>query len=82
MDQPFWMQTPKEWQGYLGTNLYGVLNHAHEVLPGMIERKYGRIVTVISDAGRFGEPNRECYSAAKAGAAGVHPQPGGHRRAV
>jgi 2-hydroxycyclohexanecarboxyl-CoA dehydrogenase len=70
MSRPFWEQTPKEWQGYLGVNLYGVLNHAHEVLPGMIERKYGRIVTVISDAARFGEANREAYSAAKAGAAG------------
>lgn len=70
MTAPFWEQSPREWHGYLGTNLYGVLNHVHAVLPGMIEREYGRIVTVISDAGRFGEPGRECYSAAKAGAAG------------
>jgi 3-oxoacyl-[acyl-carrier protein] reductase len=70
MTAPFWEQTPEEWHGYLGTNLYGVLNNAHAVLPGMIEREYGRIVTVISDAGRFAEPGRECYSAAKAGAAG------------
>lgn len=70
MVAPFWEQTPQEWHGYLGTNLYGVLNNVHAVLPGMIERQYGRIVTVISDAGRFGEPSRECYSAAKAGAAG------------
>ncbi|WP_113703711.1 SDR family NAD(P)-dependent oxidoreductase [Nonomuraea lactucae] len=70
MTAPFWEQTPAEWHGYLGTNLYGVLNNAHAVLPGMIERRYGRIVTVISDAGRFGEAGRECYSAAKAGAAG------------
>ncbi|MEW2353335.1 SDR family NAD(P)-dependent oxidoreductase [Spirillospora sp. NPDC029432] len=70
MTAPFWEQTPTEWHGYLGTNLYGVLNNAHAVLPGMIEREYGRIVTLISDAGRFAEPGRECYSAAKAGAAG------------
>ncbi|MFC5749543.1 SDR family NAD(P)-dependent oxidoreductase [Actinomadura rugatobispora] len=70
MTAPFWEQTPAEWHGYLGTNLYGVLNTAHAVMPGMIERGYGRIVTVISDAGRFAEPGRECYSAAKAGAAG------------
>ncbi|MDI9915365.1 SDR family NAD(P)-dependent oxidoreductase [Rhodococcus sp. IEGM 1379] len=70
MTRPFWEQTPEEWQGYLGTNLYGVLNNTHSVLPSMIKNKYGRIVTVISDAGRFGEVGRECYSAAKAGAAG------------
>ena len=70
MTAPFWEQTPTEWHGYLGTNLYGVLNTTHAVIPGMIERRYGRIVNVISDAGRFGEPGRECYSAAKAGTAG------------
>ncbi|MBO2462107.1 SDR family NAD(P)-dependent oxidoreductase [Actinomadura violacea] len=70
MTRPFWKQTPAEWHGYLGTNLFGVLNNVHAVLPGMIESGYGRIVTVISDAGRVGEPGREAYSAAKGGAAG------------
>ncbi|QKG21383.1 SDR family NAD(P)-dependent oxidoreductase [Actinomadura verrucosospora] len=70
MTRPFWRQTPAEWHGYLGTNLFGVLNNVHAVLPGMIESGYGRIVTVISDAGRVGEPGREAYSAAKGGAAG------------
>lgn len=70
MNRPFWKQNPAEWHGYLGTNLYGVLNNVHAVLPGMIDGGYGRIVTVISDAGRVGEPGREAYSAAKGGAAG------------
>ncbi|WP_153505333.1 SDR family NAD(P)-dependent oxidoreductase [Cumulibacter manganitolerans] len=70
MDRPFWEQQPSEWQGYLGTNLYGVLNTVHAVVPAMIKRRYGRIVNVISDAARFGEPNRECYAAGKAGTAG------------
>jgi len=39
-------------------------------VPPMIANKYGKIVTVISDAGRVGEPNLEIYSGAKAGAAG------------
>jgi 3-oxoacyl-[acyl-carrier protein] reductase len=38
----------------------------------MIERGAGgRLITVISDAGRVGEPGLEAYSAAKAGAAGL-----------
>jgi 3-oxoacyl-[acyl-carrier protein] reductase len=36
----------------------------------MMERRYGRITTVISDAGRVGEPHFVVYSGAKAGAAG------------
>src|SRR5690606_12968742 len=38
--------------------------------PDMVERRSGRIVTIVSDAGRIGEPFLVPYSAAKAGAAG------------
>ena len=67
---PFWQTDPAEWQRWLGTNLYGVMNCTRHVLPGMIGNRYGRIVTVISDAGRVGEGQLEIYSGAKAGAAG------------
>ncbi len=66
----FWETGPEEWRHWLGTNLYGVLNCSRAVLPGMIERRYGRIVTIVSDAGRVGEPHLAVYSGAKAGAAG------------
>lgn len=69
--KPFWETGPDEWQHWLGTNLHGVLNGCRAVLPGMISRRYGRIVTVISDAGRVGEPHLVVYSGAKAGAAGA-----------
>jgi 2-hydroxycyclohexanecarboxyl-CoA dehydrogenase len=68
--KPFWEQEPKDWQPFLGTNLFGVLNCTRCAVPGMIHRNYGKLVTVISDAGRVGEPNLEIYSGAKAGAAG------------
>lgn len=68
--KPFWEQEPKDWQPFLGTNLYGVLNCVRIAGPQMIEKQYGRIVTVISDAGRVGEPHLPTYSTAKAGAAG------------
>ncbi|TCK27542.1 SDR family NAD(P)-dependent oxidoreductase [Pseudonocardia endophytica] len=67
---PFWETGPQDWEPWIGTNLYGVLNASRAVLPGMVERGYGRIVTVISDAGRTGEPNLAVYGGAKAGAAG------------
>jgi 3-oxoacyl-[acyl-carrier protein] reductase len=66
----FWETEPAEWQRWFGTNLYGVMNCCRAVVPGMIERDYGRIVTVISDAGRVGDAAFVTYSGAKAGAAG------------
>jgi 2-hydroxycyclohexanecarboxyl-CoA dehydrogenase len=68
--KPFWEQEPKDWQPFLGTNLFGVLYCTRAAVPPMIQRNYGKIVTVISDAGRVGEPHLEIYSGAKAGAAG------------
>lgn len=67
---PFWETGPKDWEPWIATNFYGVLNSCRAVLPGMVERDYGRIVSVISDAGRTGEPNLAVYGGAKAGAAG------------
>jgi NAD(P)-dependent dehydrogenase (short-subunit alcohol dehydrogenase family) len=40
-------------------------------LPGMVARGWGRVITVVSDAGRVGERGLAAYSAAKAGAAGL-----------
>ena len=68
--KPFFEQEPKDWDAFMGTNLYGVINCVRHAAPAMITKKYGKLVTVISDAGRVGEPFLEIYSAAKAGAAG------------
>ncbi|MFQ5503198.1 MAG: SDR family NAD(P)-dependent oxidoreductase [Planctomycetota bacterium] len=61
---------PDDWEPYIRLNLYGVMYCTHVAVKGMVERGYGKIVTVISDAGRVGEVGRVAYSAAKAGAAG------------
>jgi 2-hydroxycyclohexanecarboxyl-CoA dehydrogenase len=63
----FWDTGPEDWTPWLSVNFYGVLNCSRAVLPGMVERGWGRIVTMISDAGRVGEPNLVVYSGAKAG---------------
>ncbi len=68
--KPFWEQEPKDWEPFLATNLIGVFNCVRIAVPPMLANQYGKIVTVISDAGRVGEPNLEIYSGAKAGAAG------------
>jgi NAD(P)-dependent dehydrogenase (short-subunit alcohol dehydrogenase family) len=62
--------TPEDWAKYLSVNLDGVMNCTHAALPSMIAAEWGRIVTIVSDAARIGEPQMAAYSAAKAGAAG------------
>jgi 3-oxoacyl-[acyl-carrier protein] reductase len=68
--KPFWEVGPEAWNSFIGVNLYGVINCTSACVPGMIERRAGRIITIISDAARMGETGLEIYSAAKAGAAG------------
>jgi NAD(P)-dependent dehydrogenase (short-subunit alcohol dehydrogenase family) len=67
---PFWETDPQDWDRYFRTNLHGVLNCCHAALPAMVRQGKGRIVTIVSDAGRVGEARLAVYSAAKAGAAG------------
>ena len=66
---PFQESTEDEWARYFDVNLYGVMHCTHAVLPSMIARGWGRIITIISDAARSGEPYIAPYAAAKAGAA-------------
>jgi len=68
---PFWESDPADWEPFLAVNLDGVLFCCRAVIPGMIEAGRGRLITIISDAGRVGEARLEVYSAAKAGAAGL-----------
>ena len=67
----FAQTTPADWEKFLRVNLYGVMNVTRAVLPGMIDGGWGRIITIISDAARVGEPKMAVYAAAKAGAAGL-----------
>lgn len=67
----FFVKTdPEHWRRVLAVNLDGVLTTTHAVLPGMQERRRGRIVNVASEAGRMGSSGSAVYSAAKAGVIG------------
>ena len=61
---------PALWDRVLGVNLRGVIAVTHAVLPGMQERRRGRIVNTASEAGRVGSSGSAVYSAAKAGVIG------------
>jgi 3-oxoacyl-[acyl-carrier protein] reductase len=60
----------EQWDRTMGLITYGVLNCARAVIEGMQERRWGRIISIISDAGRVGEPRLTAYSMAKAGVIG------------
>ena len=68
--RPFVETDPGEWDRYIRVNLHGVMNCTRAALPSMISRNGGRIITVVSDAARYGDAFLAPYAAAKAGAAG------------
>ena len=61
--------TPQDYDRDIRVTLYGTLNCSRAVLDAMTANKYGRVVNLISDAGRIGEPYLSVYSAAKGGVA-------------
>src|SRR3546814_16008164 len=68
--KPFWETSPEEWEPFIATNFKGVMNCCKAVLPSMTQRRGGRMITVLSDEGRVGEPKLAVYSGSKAGEAG------------
>jgi 2-hydroxycyclohexanecarboxyl-CoA dehydrogenase len=67
MFKPFLKTDPAFWQKIISINLVGAMNLLHCVLPGMVERGRGKVVTVASDAGRVGSSGEAPYSACKGG---------------
>jgi 2-dehydro-3-deoxy-L-rhamnonate dehydrogenase (NAD+) len=61
----------EEWRRVMGINADGVFYCNRAVLPGMVERGYGRIVNVASIAGKEGNPMAGAYSASKAAVIGM-----------
>lgn len=55
------------WDRIIEINYKGMLRTSHACVPGMIERRWGRIVNIASDAGRVGSSLEAVYSGAKGG---------------
>jgi acetoacetyl-CoA reductase len=66
-DMTFKRMTKADWDTVIHTNLDSVFNMTKQVLDGMTERKWGRIVNVGSVNGQKGAFGQTNYSAAKAG---------------
>ena len=65
--KPFTQTSPADWDKLIAINLTGALNMHFAVLPGMAQRKAGRIVNVASDAARVGSSGEAVYAACKGG---------------
>ncbi|MCP1374899.1 acetoacetyl-CoA reductase [Dyella lutea] len=62
--------TPEQWHQLMRVNLDGVFNTCRQVVEGMCERGFGRIVNLSSVNGQTGQFGQTNYSAAKAGVHG------------
>ena len=58
------------WLRVLDVNLNGIFYCCREIVPYMVNQRYGRIINVASVAGKEGNPNASAYSASKAGVIG------------
>src|SRR5215469_10345484 len=67
IDRLFMEKPRAEWQREIAIDMWGFINCTRAVLDGMVERRYGRIVSVGSDAGLMGEWREAVYSGTKAG---------------
>jgi len=69
---PIWQMNPTEWNKVVGVNLNSMFNFIRLLTPGMVERKYGRIVSMSSVAAKAHlDIVAAHYSTTKAGVIGL-----------
>ncbi|MEJ5301060.1 MAG: 3-oxoacyl-ACP reductase family protein [Thermodesulforhabdaceae bacterium] len=62
---PFVQTTEELWDKLIAVNYRSVLNCSRAILDHMIERRYGKILSISSDAGRVGSTGEAVYSGCK-----------------
>jgi len=68
---PAHRMTAEQWQRDIDVNLTGAFRTVQACLPGMRERRYGRIIVISSVAAVAGLPGQVAYAASKAGQLGM-----------
>jgi acetoacetyl-CoA reductase len=69
-DMTFRKMTKNDWDAVMHTNLDSVFNMTKQVMEGMVERGWGRVINISSVNGTKGAFGQTNYSAAKAGVHG------------
>jgi 2-hydroxycyclohexanecarboxyl-CoA dehydrogenase len=67
IDRLFMEKPRAEWEREIAIDMWGFINCTRAVLDVMVEKRYGRVVSIGSDAGRMGEWREAVYSGTKAG---------------
>jgi NAD(P)-dependent dehydrogenase (short-subunit alcohol dehydrogenase family) len=67
---PFLKTSPEDWDPMIRLNLYAVLHCTHACVTQMVDRGWGRVINIVSNAGRTGVPFTSAYAAGKAGTMG------------
>ncbi len=71
VSKPLWECSIQEWKEVIDLDLMAVFLVCRALVPGMLDREFGRIINIASIAGKEGNPNASHYSAAKAGVIGL-----------
>ena len=71
VSKPLWECSIQEWKEVIDLDLMAVFLVCRALVPGMLDRDFGRIINIASIAGKEGNPNASHYSAAKAGVIGL-----------
>lgn len=66
----FWEAQPDTWRRVIDVTLTSSLLCAHQVVPGMRERRYGKIINIASSIALVPTPKMVAYASAKAGVVG------------
>ncbi|SMC72374.1 3-ketoacyl-ACP reductase [Polynucleobacter kasalickyi] len=69
-DTVFRKMTPEDWRAVIDTNLNSLFNVTKQVIDGMVEKGWGRVINISSVNGQKGQFGQTNYSTAKAGLRG------------
>lgn len=64
-------ESTESWRRFVDINVYGVAFMTRAALPAMIEQGWGRVITIVSDSARVGDPKLAMYAASKAAGAAL-----------